>query len=205
MENITALFLDSLILWVLFLLSILALAVIIERLCCFYHFRYSAKTIQQIKKELQNKNSLKKAISYCSQKGIFATFYKKILENLNRPVVFLESFCSNLCQEYILVLEKRVSILSTIATIAPLLGILGTVLGMIDAFMGLDQVKENNDFLVKGIAEALFSTALGLIVAIPAIVFYNFFTHKIDTIAKHFENDLVDIILLGKKTPATKK
>ena len=177
------------------------MAIIVERLICFYKFRYSAKLIQAIKEELKSnkKNRVENAKKLCVKKNIFSDYYKNTLENLHQPLDYINNVFSNLCQEYVLILEKRLTTLSTIATVAPLFGILGTVLGMIDSFIVLNQVKENN-FLIKGIAEALFSTAFGLVVAIPAIVFYNFFARKIDIITKRLENDLSDILLLGRKS-----
>jgi biopolymer transport protein ExbB len=69
--------------------------------------------------------------------------------------------------------------LSTIASISPLLGLLGTVVGMIKVFSNIDiNGSANSDLLAAGISEALITTAFGLIIAVPAIIFYRYFEQK---------------------------
>ncbi|HOJ49696.1 MAG TPA: MotA/TolQ/ExbB proton channel family protein [Spirochaetota bacterium] len=86
-------------------------------------------------------------------------------------------------------LEKYLSILATISSISPLLGLLGTVLGMIESTRGILTI--DNDLLLKGIANALITTAMGLVIAIPAIVFYNFFIEKIDKYIKEVKDKII--------------
>ena len=76
-------------------------------------------------------------------------------------------------------LERYLNTLGTIAAITPLLGLLGTVVGMITVFGNIDiNGSANADLLAAGISEALITTAFGLIIAVPAIVFYRFFEQK---------------------------
>ena len=79
--------------------------------------------------------------------------------------------------------EKSLQFLSTIASTAPYIGLLGTVLGVIHAFQGLGQMKGGVaiQLLAPGIAEALITTALGLFVAIPAMIAYNRFSAELDS------------------------
>ncbi len=74
--------------------------------------------------------------------------------------------------------------LGTVSTVAPLLGLLGTVTGMIKSFRALDRSGAANAALVGGIDEALITTALGLIIAIPALVAYNYFAARANEIAE---------------------
>ena len=79
-------------------------------------------------------------------------------------------------------LEKNLGILSTIASITPLLGLLGTITGMIIAFESIASSGTGDPRVVAGgISQALLTTATGLIIAIPAIIFYRFLGHKADT------------------------
>ncbi len=98
-------------------------------------------------------------------------------------------------------MEKRLSGLNTITLISPLLGLLGTVLGMIDSFFSLSRVsfiaEQSSKItlsLAGGISSALITTALGLIVTIPSIIFYNFFVKKISTSINEMSRDLEEII-----------
>ncbi|WP_235894681.1 MotA/TolQ/ExbB proton channel family protein [Candidatus Thermokryptus mobilis] len=99
----------------------------------------------------------------------------------------------------VFMLEKRLSILATIAGIAPLLGFLGTVTGMINAFMtiqSLGGIVSPSD-LAGGIWEALLTTAYGLIVGIPAYGLYNYFVTKINRLVYEIENatfEFIDIL-----------
>lgn len=98
-------------------------------------------------------------------------------------------------------LERHLKILGTIVTVAPLIGLLGTVMGMIRAFnvIALQGVGEPGA-LAGGISEALITTAVGLSIAIPSLIFYNYFMHRSDKIVRQFEqvsSEFVDF-LIGK-------
>ncbi len=101
-------------------------------------------------------------------------------------------------------LERYLNTLGTVAAIAPLLGLLGTVVGMIRVFTEITiQGTGNANALAGGISEALITTAAGLVVAIPSLVMHRYFTGKIDTIVVGLEQEtikLVDALHTGKKT-----
>ena len=92
---------------------------------------------------------------------------------------FVEIKAEEKASEIKLLLDRNLSMLSTIASISPLLGLLGTVVGMITVFSNIDvNGSANTDLLAAGISEALITTAFGLIIAVPAIVFYRYFEQK---------------------------
>jgi len=101
-------------------------------------------------------------------------------------------------------LEKYLNTLGTVAAVSPLLGLLGTVVGMIRVFTEITvQGTGNANALAGGISEALITTATGLAVAIPALVMHRFYTGKIDTIVVTLEQEtikLVDALHSGNKT-----
>ena len=96
------------------------------------------------------------------------------------------------------VFESRISKLGTIATATPFIGLVGTVFGIINSFQSIGEAQNVSLAVVApGIAEALFTTALGFIVAIPAMIFYNKFTNQIDEIynsSEVFFNDIAMIV-----------
>lgn len=101
-------------------------------------------------------------------------------------------------------LERYLSTLGTIANIATLLGLLGTVTGNIKAFgvLGGMGAMGNPALLAASIAEALVTTAAGLIVSIPAVIFYNFFIAEVNRMVTEMESSVSDLVLLlvsGKK------
>ncbi len=82
-----------------------------------------------------------------------------------------------------LLLEKRLVVLATLGNNAPFIGLLGTVLGVLQSFHALAQSSQFGvKVVMEGISEALIATALGLFVAIPSVIAYNFFVRKIKTI-----------------------
>jgi len=92
-------------------------------------------------------------------------------------------------------LERYLAILGTIAAIAPLLGLLGTVIGMIKVFTAIMvEGTGNAGVLAGGISEALITTAAGLTVAIPALIFHRFFERRIDSLVVVMEDQAVKLI-----------
>ncbi|MDC9701327.1 MAG: MotA/TolQ/ExbB proton channel family protein, partial [Alphaproteobacteria bacterium] len=85
-------------------------------------------------------------------------------------------------------LEKRLLFLATIGSTAPFIGLFGTVWGVMNSFQAIALSKSTNLAVVApGIAEALFATALGLLAAIPAVVFYNKFLNQISYLTMRLE------------------
>ena len=94
-------------------------------------------------------------------------------------------------------LERFLTTLGTLATIAPLMGLFGTVVGMIEIFGSQSPSGSNPMILAHGISVALYNTALGLVVAIPAMIFYRHFRAKVDSFLVDMEQQaskLVDVI-----------
>jgi biopolymer transport protein ExbB len=103
-------------------------------------------------------------------------------------------------------LEKNLSILATLSGIAPLLGFLGTVTGMIKAFMKIQLLagNVNADVLAGGIWEAMITTAAGLAVGIPAVIFYNYYVNRVKEFIFQMESageEILDIIGQSEGTP----
>jgi biopolymer transport protein ExbB len=94
-------------------------------------------------------------------------------------------------------LERFLTTLGTIATAAPLLGLFGTVIGMIEIFGSQSPTGTNPQQLAHGISIALYNTAFGIGIAVPALIFYRHFRHKVDTLIVEMEEQaskLVDIL-----------
>ena len=184
--------------WVILLASISGLAVIIEKL---YTFLSKEKKLSE-----NEKNQLYKALRTGSREEILKLCKDKTdsvsksvtkivsntdinfdeLDNSHRQVI--EGIISESILEQTTELEKGMSLLGTVVNAAPQLGLLGTVTGMIAAFSALTQNGTSTAKIVAGgISEALYTTAFGLIVAIPALVFYNYFNRRIDVIVAEME------------------
>jgi|TARA_B100001540_G_scaffold301190_1_gene307389 biopolymer transport protein ExbB len=95
-------------------------------------------------------------------------------------------------------LERNLTMLGTLATISPLLGLLGTVVGMITAFTGLTETSgANPDLLAAGISQALITTAFGLLIAVPGLVLHKYFEQKIKYLLINLQKEVsgfIDVI-----------
>lgn len=110
------------------------------------------------------------------------------LESFDRPAALVEKAVERQANIELRRLEKRFGLLAAVVNLAPLLGFLGTVTGMIDSFSVLAEVGLTNPGLVAdGISEALITTAAGLVVAIPAQLALNVYTHRVRDITADFE------------------
>ena len=89
-------------------------------------------------------------------------------------------------------LERNLNMLGIIASISPLLGLLGTVVGMITVFANINLVdgSSNSDLLASGISEALITTAFGLLVAVPGLIFYKYFSARVNLHMLSMQNEL---------------
>lgn len=163
--------------------SIIALTIIIERL---YFFRKSAEKPESVFKKIidsidQGKYS--QALEVCRlSPGPISRLIENGLRQKGAPKWKLEESLTLAGQEEINKLGKNIRGLEVIATISPLMGLLGTVVGMVAAFNKVAEYKGQVDpsLLAGGIWEALLTTAAGLAVAIPAVVMLHYFDRKIE-------------------------
>jgi len=184
--------------WVILLASISGLAVIIEKMYTFLskEKKLSENEKNQLYKALRTGNR-EEILKLCKDKtdSVSKSVTKIVsnmdinfdeLDNSHRQVI--EGIISESILEQTTELEKGMSLLGTVVNAAPQLGLLGTVTGMIAAFSALTRNGTSTTKIVAGgISEALYTTAFGLIVAIPALVFYNYFNRRIDVIVAEME------------------
>ncbi|MCL1910963.1 MAG: MotA/TolQ/ExbB proton channel family protein [Leptospirales bacterium] len=182
---------DSIPTWVMllpiFICSIIFLAVFIERMIFFRNIKIDYRLlIAGVSAELK-KSSADSAVVLCAPyKGPVIEMIKKILSSWDDSVS-LEFRVKNISEDTIRNIERFANLTATIATISPMLGLFGTVTGMMKSFSGLSGSSHLSNLLAQGIAEALITTALGLMVAIPAVIFYNYLVAKAETYAGEIE------------------
>jgi biopolymer transport protein ExbB len=130
------------------------------------------------------------AIAVCERhRGPVAAIVKAGLLRYGRPKDQVEMALQDASAHELAHLERGLPILATVAMVAPLLGFLGTVTGMINSFEALASVGLNNPAAVaQGISEALITTAAGLAIAIPVQMAYNYFVTSVNTIVRSMES-----------------
>ena len=177
--------------------SILSIAILVERLLALRRMQINARTfIMKIRGMVFN-NQITEAIMLCKRTpGPVAKITKAALEKHERPRMEIKEAVESAGKVEIFNLEKNLGVLGTIAAIAPLLGFLGTVTGMIKAFMRIQSLGGNVDanVLAGGIWEALVTTAAGLSVGIPTIIFYNWLQGKVEQFVFEMEDSSVTIV-----------
>ena len=198
------------ILYLLLALSVISILVVIERAVFYARNRIDVAQFTGKLVSLLNDQKVDDAIKLAeSKRSAEAAVVKEGLQNFDKRKSVVEELMSaqELAQQQRL--DKRLNILGTIGSNAPFVGLLGTVLGIIKAFNDLAFNAEGGATVVMaGIAEALVATAIGLLVAIPAVVFFNYFKNRqkqIMTNTSRLENTLLAFIAdrkissLGKK------
>jgi biopolymer transport protein ExbB len=185
----------------IYILSIVALYIFIERLLVLRKLRINTNTFVLQIRNLLLRNQLEEAILLCKKTaGPIAKMTRAGIENAARPRMEIKDAIESAGRTEIFVLEKNLGTLSTVASVAPMLGFLGTVTGMIRAFMDIQSRGGNVDasVLAGGIWEALVTTAVGLAVGILSIMFYNHIQGKVEKIVSEMQNvstELLDAIL----------
>lgn len=194
----------GMIMWIIMFLSVIAAVLIIERLFYFRRIRVDEeKMINRLKSTLK-KGHFDEALSICENNPSPITNLMKVgIEHRGYSSETIKETILDAANLEIPKMEKHLPALGTITHIAPLLGLLGTVTGNISAFGVLGKLGSVGDpgLLAKGISEALLTTAAGLIVAIPAIIFYNYLVNKVNHSIIRMENRANELVLLlgGKR------
>lgn len=187
------------ILWVIMALSVVACAIIIERF--LYLRRISGdenKLFVRIKASLLE-GHYNEALSICDQNlSPFSTLLKIGIENRHQSEDVQRDILKDAAALEALALEKGLSALGTISTISPLLGLLGTVTGTMSAFGVLGKFGAVSDpaALASGVSEALITTVGGLVVAVPVVIFYNYFVSRVNGILTVLESRVNTLVVL---------
>lgn len=186
--------------WAILFCSVIALAVVIDRFITLRKAKINVPAfLVRLRGFIKNKD-MNGALSFCMQeKSPMANMVRKGLKKFHLGPERVKESIENAGRQEVSKLEKGLSILATVAGVAPLLGFLGTVTGMIQAFMTIEDLAgaANPSDLAGGIWEALTTTAFGLIVGIPALAFYNYFVNRVKRFVGDMEtvaNDVVDSV-----------
>lgn len=181
----------------LLLLSILTLYIFGER---WWAIRNASKTDENFMRNIHDyihEGKIKAAISLCqSQETPIARLIEKGVERIGRPLNDIQTAVENMGNVEVSRLEKGLPMLATIAGGAPMLGFLGTVIGMIQAFYNMSQAGSNVDItlLSGGIYTAMVTTVAGLTVGILAYFGYNYLTARIDDIVYKMESNTIEFM-----------
>ena len=205
----------GLLMYPLVLCSIVALAVMIDRVRAFRGAEADTVALRAKITECLDSGQVDRAVEECRQsRGPVAAVllagldrYRKLMAR-KRALIEIETNVKETMEDYaphaMEPLENRLNLLALVGSIAPLLGMTGTVTGMIASFNSMAEMGGlDAGGVAAGIAEALITTGAGLLIAVPAVVAYNVFSKRIDKYVLDIEQtmkDLIEFISLGRAT-----
>ncbi len=189
--------------------SVFVVGIVIERfIFLFFKFNINGNAFMQQIMKLVMANNIDRAIKLCNAapSAALAKVIKAGLIKANKGELEISNSIEEASLEVIPMVQKRTIMLTQLANIATLMGLLGTIVGLIQAFAALEQAQPEQKaaLLARGIALAMATTAFGLIVAIPSLAFYLIFaaltkkiTDDIDMYSLKLENLLIARIRAG--------
>ncbi|HQU15946.1 MAG: flagellar motor protein MotA [Chromatiales bacterium 21-64-14] len=190
----------------LLVLAVITVAILLDK--TYVYLRYTrppAVLLRLVENLASGWNDLEHQVTILNPHHHFARFLRVILQNRSQPVWWTESRASDEAQAIERAINRGLWILETIVTAAPLLGLLGTITGMMHAFnlIGSKGLVDPNG-VTSGVAEALIATALGLLIALVALFGFNFFSRLQSRTLDEMERigtRLVDRVRLSAQDP----
>ena len=181
--------------WPLIFASVVALALILERL---WSLRKSVVAppdlVDRVLTEYRQNGATPELITRTAQHGPLGRILAAGLANVKSPRPVIKEVIEEVGRVVTHDLERFLTTLGTIAAMAPLLGLFGTVVGMIEIFGSQTAAGSNPIQLAHGISVALYNTAFGLIVAIPSMIFYRHFRANVDSLIVDREQQAIRLV-----------
>ena len=182
--------------WPLIFASVIALAIIVER---FWALRTEVVAPSDLLPEIQKWTEqegvvVKEGLSKLAEHSLLGRVFASALANEKNSRLVMKESIEETGRTVAHDLEKYLPTLGTIATIAPLLGLLGTVIGMVELFGAFTNGGHDVSKFARGISVALYNTAAGIIVAVPAMVAYRYFRGKVDALLIDMEQQAIKLV-----------
>ena len=181
--------------WFLIVASVIALAIIGER---WWSLRAGIvmprNLLAQTIEDYRESRTTPQMLSRLARSSPLGQIFAAGLRNAKSPPEIIKEAIEESGRTVAIDLERFLTSLGTIAAIAPLLGLFGTVVGMIEIFSSQTPQGGNPLVLAHGISIALYNTAFGLVVAVPAMIFYRYFRAKVDEMLVDMEMQAIKLI-----------
>jgi len=182
--------------WFLILASVIALPIIIER---FWTLRRSNiipnGLVNQVLAEYRQKGMSTQLLTQTAQRGPLGQIVAAGLANAQAPRMVMKEAIEEVGRVVTHRLDRFLTTLGTIAAMAPLMGLFGTVVGMIEIFGSTDAAGNTNPAqLAHGISVALYNTAFGLMIAIPCMIFYRHFRALVESYIVEMEREAIRLV-----------
>jgi len=181
--------------WPLVLASVVALCIILERLWALRRDRVvPASVLHSTVDEVKNKGITQDLLDRLAGGSLLSRIFAVGLRNSRRSREVMKESIEESGRIAAHELERFLTTLGSIASLAPIMGLLGTVVGMIEIFGAQSPTGGNPEQLARGISIALYNTAFGLIVAIPSMIFYRHFRAHVDSLVVEMEMQALKLV-----------
>ncbi|MDD5300893.1 MAG: MotA/TolQ/ExbB proton channel family protein [Gallionella sp.] len=181
--------------WFLILASIIAVGLIVERFVFLRTSRVSPPSLlDEVVKEMKQRGVSSGMLNRLAESSPLGRIFAAGLKNIKSPPEVMKESIEEAGRKVTHELERFLTTLGTIASISPLLGLFGTVVGMIEIFGSQTAMGNNPATLAHGISVALYNTAFGLIVAIPSMIFYRHFRAQVDSLTVEMEQQAIKLV-----------
>ena len=181
--------------WPLIFASVIAVAIIIERFFALRaHVIAPRNLLPEVQKSLTHGGITKEMCERLEQHSLLGEIFASALYNIDSSREVMKEAIEEAGRSVAHKLDKYLTTLGTISTVAPLLGLLGTVIGMVELFGAFTSTGHDVAQFARGISVALYNTAAGIVVAVPAMIFYRFFRGKVDGLIVEMEQQAVKLV-----------
>ncbi len=181
--------------WSLILASIVALGLIVERLTFLRSRKIAPPTLlNEVIKELKQHGASDAMIEKLNAHSPLGRIFAAGVKNMKSQPAIMKESIEEAGRATTHELERFLTTLGTIASISPLLGLFGTVVGMIEIFGAQNAAGNSPAILAHGISIALYNTAFGLIVAVPSMIFYRHFRAQVDSLSIEMEQQAIKLV-----------
>jgi biopolymer transport protein ExbB len=183
--------------WFLILASVIAVGLIIERLMFLRNKRIAPpELLDEVIKELKQRGVSDGMLAKLAAGSPLGSIFAVGLKNIKSTPEVMKESVDEAGRAVSHDLGRFLTTLGTIASISPLLGLFGTVVGMIEIFGSQTAVGNSPAILAHGISVALYNTAFGLIVAIPSMIFYRHFRSQVDSLTIEMEQQAIKLVAI---------
>ena len=181
--------------WPLIATSVFGVAIILERFWSLRESYVIPPNLMEDVKKLVGSGSIKRdAVEALRANSPLGEIMAVAIENQNSSLEIIKDSIEEAGSQVSYKLERYLGALSTISTVAPLLGLFGTIIGMVELFSSFTSSGHDVAVFARGISIALYNTAGGIVVAVPAMIAFRFFRSKVDHLVNEMEQQALHLV-----------
>ena len=181
--------------WPLIATSVFGVAIILERFWSLRESYVIPQNLMEDVKKLVGSGSIKRdAVEALRANSPLGEIMAVAIENQNSSLEIIKDSIEEAGSLVSYKLERYLGALSTISTVAPLLGLFGTIIGMVELFSSFTSSGHDVAVFARGISIALYNTAGGIVVAVPAMIAFRFFRSKVDHLVNEMEQQALHLV-----------